>query len=57
MGNTQRRDILKKLKYIGFYNLRLNVVYRYDTLKLSEELIKHIETDYWLLITKQNGDS
>ena len=45
MGQHSKKRYFKKVKYIGFYNPRLNVVYRYDTSKLSKELIKHIETD------------
>jgi len=45
MGQHSKKRYFKKVKYIGFYNPRLNVVYKYDTANLSLDLIKEIEKD------------
>ena len=45
MGQHSKKRYFKNIKYIGFYNPRLNVVYTYDVSKFSPQLIEVIEKE------------
>ncbi len=45
MGMHSKYDCFKKINYIGFFNPRLNKVYRFELAKLDPQIIEMIERD------------
>lgn len=45
LGLRSGEDYYKNIKYLGFFNPRLNIIYTISVSKISDELIKIIETD------------
>ena len=45
MGKKSKINYFKNIKYLGIYNPRLNIVYRYNILKISLNILKEISKD------------